>query len=124
VPFRLTWVPAGSTVESCSVAFRAGLASGGATIRMAKSGYLTVGTEWPATAPDANTKIGGRPALIREYPGDGKALIFQIDIDFVDHVVDLLAEGRYEKATVLRIANGYQEVGGTDPAGWPAGPLS
>jgi hypothetical protein len=123
VPFRLSWVPAGSTVDSCSVLFSSDRVTGSATIRVPNGGYVTVSAEPDGKTRAGNTVIGGRPALVREYPGDAKALIFQIDIDWADHVVDLLAEGRYDKSVVLQVAQGYREITGADPAAWLANPL-
>jgi hypothetical protein len=122
VPFRLTTVPEGTVLEACTfVADETGV-TGRATVGKGDASVtVSVG---PRTAQAPTTTINGRPATVREQPGDGGANILQIDIDYSDRVVDLLAEGRYDKATVIRIAEGYQAVSGADPNNWPASPLN
>lgn len=108
LPFRFTWAPAGSTVAGCAIDFAT--RSGGATIAIPNGGYVTIEQEPGATMWQGTTTINGRRAQLREYPGDGQNLIYQIDVDYVDHVVDLLAEGHYDKAVVRRLAESYREA--------------
>jgi len=119
VPFRFTALPPGTTVEGCDMAFTAGGATGRATVH---SGRWAVTVDVFPGVPfgPPTTTIGGHPARVKEYPGDGGATILQIDIDYGDHVVDLLAEGRYDRAAVLAMAAGYHDLLGTPPATWPA----
>ncbi len=123
VPFRLTWVPAGSTLEACSMVFDDhGEATGSATVRIG-AGAVTVAVGPGASVRAPTTTINGRPATVRSYPGDGGNVVLQIDVDFGDHVVELLAEGGHDEATVRHLAEGYRDVAGTDPAAWPVSPL-
>jgi hypothetical protein len=121
VPFRLTWVPAGTALEACNMLFASTGVSGSATVAVGNSA-LTVEVDRGGTAPAPTTTINGRPATVRRYPGDGGAPVLQVDLDYRDHVVDLLAEGHYDQATVLRIAEGYRDVA-ANPDSWPASPL-
>jgi hypothetical protein len=123
VPFRLTWVPSGTRLLTCSVLF-------GPTTGITAS--ATVGTSrWQVVVdilPDfpaisGTMRINGRPAQASEYPGDGGALTYQVDVDYGDHTVDLQGTGHYSKATILHVAQGYQDLPGGDPTTWPASPL-
>jgi hypothetical protein len=119
VPFQLGWVPPGATVETCDVSLVDGRPSGRATVQAGKSA-VTVEVDPGGRLPSAaTTTIGGRAATVREYPGDGGKTIMQVDIDYGDHVVDLLAEGAYDRQTVLRIADGYRDLAGEPVQDWP-----
>jgi hypothetical protein len=123
VPFRLTWVPAGTTLEACNVTLDVIRDNWMSSVHVGNS-TITVTREPDGTLPSAPpTTIAGKPAVDLEYPGDGGHNIFQVDIDYGDHVVDLVAEGHYDKSTVLRIAAGYRDVPGSDPGQWPPSPL-
>ena len=51
-------------------------------------------------------------------------MIFEIDIDYGETVIDLVAEGKYDKATVFRVAGGYRPLpAGTQISSWAADPL-
>lgn len=119
VPFRLTGLPSGTALEACGMDFTATGVTGHATVHSGQWS-VTVDVEPGGKVPAPTTTIGGRPASVREYPGDGGATIMQVDIDYGDHVVDLLAEGRYDRSTVLAIAAGYRDLTGTAPEQWPS----
>ncbi len=121
VPFRLGWVPPGSVVDECSMFFQGGEGRGGVGIAMPSGERVSVSQEAVLGPLKADTTVGGRPAKINESSAGGDSL--QIQIDFGNHVVYVSAEGRYDKATVLRIANAYADLIGTDPATWPRSPL-
>lgn len=127
VPYRLALTPFGTAVDSCSMTFDSlsvPSATGQVTVRLPTGGYVTVGVE-PNTAPISGTTISGHPAHVREYVGDGGASILQIDIDYGETVADLVAEGKYNKATVLVVAEGFQPLpAGTPVSSWVADPLS
>lgn len=118
VPFRLTDVPAGARVQACSSVFEPRGATGSATVHIGQYA-VTVELDRFATLPDPTTTVNGRPAKVRQYPGDGGAQILQVDIDERDSVLDLLAEGRYDPTTVLALAAGVVLVDG-QPDGWPS----
>jgi hypothetical protein len=122
VPFRLTWAPPGTTLEACSTIFLPNGPSGSATIRTGNAS-VTIQVNRGSEAPAPNTTVDGHPASMREYRGDGGSMILQIDIDHGDSVGDVVAEGGYDRSTVMRVVRGYRVVTDPDPAAWPASPL-
>jgi hypothetical protein len=80
---------------------------------------VTVEVERPATLPDPTTTVNGHPAKVHEYPGDGGAPILQVDVDEGGQLLDLVAEGHYNRATVLALAAGCQLVDDDRPERWP-----
>jgi hypothetical protein len=122
VPFRLTWLPAGTALDTCSTVFSQTGASGRATVRTG-TGAVTVEVDRGITVVSPGTTVNGLPAKVHRYPGDGGSPVLQVDVQYPDHVVDLLAEGAYDQATVLRIAGGYRDVTDPDPGTWPVDPL-
>lgn len=116
--FRLTSVPAGTTLAGCHFSATAPAdpqVTARITLRV-EDWYLLVEVQPPGPI-DANTTVGGRDAWVSEYPGDGGRKIMQARVDYGTHIGDFLAEGKYEKATALAIIAGYQ------PAAWPANPM-
>jgi hypothetical protein len=122
-PFRLPTLKASVRLEACSSLFDPHGATGSATVHIGQSA-VTVAVERSATLPDPTTTIDGHPAKVHESPGDGGAPILQVDIDEGGQLLDLVAEGKYDRATVLAIAAGCQLVQGDRPDGWPTPPLA
>jgi hypothetical protein len=118
VPFRLDWVPPGAKVEICDASMIDGRRGGRTTIQVGKAA-VTVEVDPGGRVSSPTTTIAGRPAAVREYPGDGGKTIMQVDIDYGDHVADLLAEGAYDRQTVLQIAAGYRDLTGELVGAWP-----
>ncbi|GAA5182556.1 hypothetical protein GCM10023322_19810 [Rugosimonospora acidiphila] len=131
VPFRLTSVPAGASVDSCAVAVMTSGATGLMSLHLPPSASggasagsdVTVEVDRGVTVTKPNQKVGGRPAMLREYQGDAKHPVLQLDVDHAGYTVDLLAEGQYDPAVILDLANGFQDAGSPDPRTWPADSL-
>jgi hypothetical protein len=123
VPFRLTNVPAGAAVEACNVIFDDRGASGMATVHTGNSS-ITVEVQRGGKVPTPTTTINGRPASVQENTGDGGGPILQIDIQYPDPVVDIVAVGVWNRATVLAMAGGYQAATDPNPDTWPVSPLA
>jgi hypothetical protein len=118
VPFHLDWMPPGATVEICDASMIDGRRGGRSTIQVGKAA-VTVEVDPGGRVPSPTTTIAGRPAAVREYQGDGGKMIMQVDVDYGDHVADLVAEGAYDRQTVLQIAGGYRDLTDEPVGAWP-----
>jgi hypothetical protein len=97
-------------------------ASGMATVHTGNSS-ITVDVQPGGKVLDPTSTVNGRPASVRQNTGDGGGPILQVDIQYPDRLVDIVAEGVWNRPTVLGIADGYQDVSAPDPATWPVSPL-
>ena len=93
--------------------------------------YLSVSVSWNSKPSDPPTAtINGRPAYVYSSGGPQQSKS-GLEIEFPDRMVYISAgpsespEGRtpFDHAAVIALAEGYTEVPGLDPAGWPDSPL-
>jgi len=76
------------------------------------------------------TTINGRPAFVSSYD-NGQGLRVAFEIEFPDHMVYISAgqnsssggQPPFDYSAVLALAEGYTELPGKDPEGWPESPL-
>lgn len=122
-PYRLGPLPPGTKSTACSMVFNA-RGVDGTSVGVSDGSFHASVITGTGNLVDLTDQIGGRPARIREHPGDGGRPILEIGVNQgTDAYVHVTATGRYDGAVVRRIVTDLAWTGGTDPATFPGTPL-
>jgi hypothetical protein len=124
---RLRTVPAGTKQITCIVLFKGvGRPVDTNVVVGAASWSISVVVQSPQQpSGGTSTTVDGRPATQLSLDGPNGTVVRQLWIDWGGgRQVHVTGEGPYSAQQFNQIVGGIEVQPGTDPAGWPTGPLN